>query len=260
MKAKGKPRTLAPIRANAGVEAAYRKRLLALVDEMNASLLYWLRAAYRANKPLAADALPAVELQKAFRKLAARWLKRFDERAPDLAAYFATSAKDRTDAALSGALKKSGFTVEFQAPAEMRDIYSAMVSENVSLIKSIASQHLTQVEGMVMRSVTMGRDLGALTADLEASFGISRRRASLIARDQNNKATAVIEKSRQQEIGVTHAIWMHSHAGKEPRPSHVRANGTKYAVAEGLILDGERVWPGTAINCRCFSKAIIPGL
>ena len=38
-----------------------------------------------------------------------------------------------------------------------------------------------------------------------------------------------------------------------------RPQGTARLYAEATRLDGERVWPGTAINCRCVSKAIVPG-
>jgi hypothetical protein len=49
-----RPRVGAPIRPNAGIEAAYRKRLECMVDEMNASLLYWLTARWRDNPPMLA--------------------------------------------------------------------------------------------------------------------------------------------------------------------------------------------------------------
>jgi SPP1 gp7 family putative phage head morphogenesis protein len=110
-----------------------------------------------------------------------------------------------------------------------------------------------------MQSVQNGRDLGTLSKGLQKQFGVSKRRAALIARDQNNKATAVIARTRQQSLGITQAKWRHSHAGKTPRPSHVHADGEVYDIAKGMYLDGEWVWPGTAINCRCTSQPIIQG-
>jgi len=48
---------LAPVRPNEGLEAAYRRKLDALIDEMHGSLVWWIRAAYRAKLPeLAQDA------------------------------------------------------------------------------------------------------------------------------------------------------------------------------------------------------------
>ena len=44
-----------------------------------------------------------------------------------------------------------------------------------------------------------------------------------------------------------------------PRASHVAASGKRYDVAKGMYLDGVWTWPGHEINCRCVSKAVIPG-
>ncbi|ELZ1101181.1 TPA: phage head morphogenesis protein, partial [Escherichia coli] len=87
-----------------------------------------------------------------------------------------------------------------------------------------------------------------------------RRRAETIARDQNNKATAVIQSERQKKLGITKGIWRHSHAGKQPRPSHVKADGKEFDLDKGLYLDGEWVLPGEAINCRCTWSPVIPGI
>jgi hypothetical protein len=64
---------LSAVRPNAGIEAAYRKRLIALVAGMDKSVQWWLRAAYRANEPvMAQDRTPTDELRDAIRKLARR--------------------------------------------------------------------------------------------------------------------------------------------------------------------------------------------
>jgi len=255
-----KPVVLRRITPNAGLLAAYQKKLDALVAEMHASLLYWLKAAYRKNQPeRAQDASPARDLQEVMRRLSRRWQKRFDEAAPMLANYFATNVQDRTDAMLKAALKHGGFSVQFSMTREMNDVMQATIGEQVGLIRSIASEHLSQVEGMVMRSVQSGRDLGTLTKDLERRYGVTRRRAALIARDQNNKATASMNRVRQESLGITQAIWRHSHAGREPRRSHLAADGKTYDVKKGMFLDGEWTWPGREINCRCTSQAVIPG-
>ncbi|TAL90941.1 MAG: phage head morphogenesis protein [Candidimonas sp.] len=227
---------------------------------MHKSLVFWLKASYRANSPeMAQDASPAMELRKAMRKMARRWQHRFDQAAPELADYFATNAVDRADGALKSILKRSGFSVEFKMTAEANDVMQATIGEQVGLIKSIASEHLTQVEGLVMRSVSAGRDLHSLAESLEKSYGVTKRRAALIARDQNNKATASINRVRQEALGIDEAEWMHSRGGAHPRPSHVAANGKRYKVKEGMLIDGEYIRPGEKINCRCISRSIIPG-
>lgn len=258
-----KPIPLKPVQRNAGLEALYRKQLVKLVDEMNASLLYWLRASYRANTPLLAqDASPADALRKAMSAMAKRWLRNFDEGADKLAKLFADKSIAYTDPAFNKVLRDAGFTVKFTMTSKMRDAYAAIVGENVSLIKSIAQQNLTQVETLVMQSVAIGRNMGELTDALGARFDITRKRAAFIARDQNQRATAILTRARQLDLGITHARWRHSTAGREPRVSHVKAGrgvGELYEIAKGCLIDGEYILPGELINCRCTAVPIIPG-
>ena len=263
-RSKSNAKTLRPVHPNAGIEARYRKRLLALVEEMNNSFAYWLKAAYRANPPvMAQDRNPAQELRATIRRLALRWQRNFDEAAPKLADWFAQSIYRRSDGAMRSILRDGGFSVKFKMTPAMKDVMDATIAEQVSLIKSIPQAYLTQVEGMVMRSVQAGRDLGPLAKDLQHQFGVTKRRAATIARDQNNKATASMTRVRQVQVGITEAIWVHSGGGKHPRPTHVRAGRDKqrYKVAEGWFdpAVGKNIFPGELINCRCVSKPVIPG-
>lgn len=258
-------RVLGAVRPNAGLSALYRKRLLALVDEMNASIEHWLVATYRKHPPrvakLAQDATPAVQLRRAIREMAQHWEQRFDDMAPRLAEWFATAAATRSRAQLASILRTGGISVRLQMSATQKDVLEAAIAENVSLIKSIPSRHFTQIEGMVMRSVSTGRDLQQLNRDLRREFGVTKRRAALIARDQNNKATAAFTRVRQMELGIKRAVWLHSHAGKEPRPTHVKMDGKTYDTTRGMwdSAEGAYVFPGQLINCRCVSKSIVPG-
>lgn len=255
---------LRPVHPNAGIEAEYRRRLRCLVDDMNASFLYWLKAAYRANEPvlLAQDeSTPASQLRMAVNKLARRWQRRFDDAATDLARYFALAASRRSDAALRAILRDGGYSVRFTMTPAMRDIMKATIAEQVGLIKSIPQQYLVSVRGAVMRSVQTGRDLGALTDEIEEQYGVARRRAALIAKTQNNMATSSMTRARQTELGITEAVWLHSHGGREPRPTHVANSGKRYKVSEGWYDPAEKkyIWPGQLINCRCVAKSVIKG-
>src|SRR4051794_19915397 len=75
----GKDIPVPPTHANRGVEAAYRRRLQRMVDEMQASIVYWLKAAYRANTPeLAMDDSPAAQLNRAMNRLGRQWQRKFN--------------------------------------------------------------------------------------------------------------------------------------------------------------------------------------
>lgn len=261
-KASKNQKVLRPVHPNAGIQAAYRKRLDRLIDEMNRSVQFWLKATYRANPPeMAQDRNPAQELRAALRKLAQQWQDNFDEAAPKLAEYFAKSVQLRSDAALRKILRDGGISVKFKMTRTMQDVMDATINEQVSLIKSIPQQYLTQVEGMVMRSVQAGRDLGPLAKALQEQFGVTKRRAATIARDQNNKASASMTRARQDHLGITEGDWIHSGGGKHPRPTHVAMNGKRFNLRKGMYDQavGKFILPGELINCRCVWKPVIQG-
>ena len=261
LRAPGKAVTLKPVRPNVGVEVAYQRALLDLVDDMNKSVLYWISATYRANPPaMAMDATPSEALRKTMRKLARRWIKQFDDAATKIANAFATQAQAQAERTMAKVLKDAGFSVPFKPTAAMKDAFDSVLVENVALIRSIPSQQFTAIEGAVMRSVQAGRDLKTLREELLALGAKSKSRAALIARDQNNKATAVITKARRLSLGLTKAKWRHSRGGVHPRKSHVEADGTIYDVTVGCLIDGEYIMPGEKINCRCTSSVVIPGI
>lgn len=226
---------------------------------MHNSTLYWLKAQYR-QTGLAQDASPAIMMRGAMRKLSRRWLRKFDLLAKKLAERFTSDVMKNSDASLSTALQQAGFTVPFKMTAEMNNALQATITENVNLISSIPQQYLTQVETLVMQSVSRGRDLGTLTNELQQRYGITRRRAAFIALDQNNKATSTMQSARQRALGIHRGRWRHSHAGKEPRPSHVKADGEAFDLDKGMFLDGKWVMPGEEIGCRCTWESILPGL
>jgi SPP1 gp7 family putative phage head morphogenesis protein len=255
-------KVLRSVQPNAGVQLDYKRRMDALIAQMHDSVLYWVRAAYRANEPhMAQDELPATALANAVQRLVRRWQKNFDEAAPKLADHFATAAAERSTDQLKRILKDGGFTVRFTMSAPVRDVLRAAITENVSLIKSIPQQYLKSVEGAVMRSVQTGRDLKSLTDELQQAYGVTRRRAAFIARDQNNKASSFIQRARQQELGLERAVWMHSNAGEVPRPTHVAMNGKEYDIRQGMYDKDVAKWvfPGELPNCRCSARPVIVG-
>lgn len=247
---------------NAGVEERYQRQLDALIDEMARSTAYWLKATWRRKTPstIAEDASSVNELRKTLRGLMSRWQKQFDEAAPRMAREFALGAKSASEVNIRKILRDAGMTVKLIWTPQIRDAYQAVIGENVGLIKSIPQQFLGSVEGDVMRAVSMGMDLSTLTEKLQDAYGVTKRRAKNIARDQAAKANAAITKERHEQLGITHGIWRHSGASREPRESHVNMNGKEFELAKGAYLDGEWVLPGQAINCRCTWRPVIATL
>jgi uncharacterized protein with gpF-like domain len=258
-------KVLRPVRPSAAITAEYEAKLVKLIREMQDSVVYWLKASYRQNEPriIAMDETPADALRRTMKELAARWIRKFDKASEKLAEWFTQSVENRSTTQLKKILKEGGIAVDFQMTPAMRDIRDATVNQNVSLIKSIPRQYFTEVEGMVQRSVQTGRDMGQLSKDLQARFGITRRRADFIARDQNEKATAAFNRVRQLEAGIDENEWLHSGGGRTQRPTHVKAGRerTRFDLRKGWYDPAVKkyIWPGTEPNCKCVGKPVLKG-
>ena len=231
------------IRPNAGLKASYEKKLVELAEEMHKSVAYWILAAYKRQLPrvdelmardgvteLAEDASPARDMLAALRRQLGRWMAKYDEKAKTYADWLGRRANATATAGVKASVSEvSGFTVGM----------------------SMTQKYFLEVEGLVMRSVREGRDIAGLTDDLQKRYGIVRRRALDIARDQTNKATASIARARMQDLGIEKAIWRHSGRSKHPRPSHKAADGKPFDLKEGLMIEGKLTFPGQDINCGC---------
>lgn len=270
-----KIKTCRAINANLGVEAWYRRKMNKAIEKMVNSAEYWLRAAYNQNPSeyseqlkltseysevpmLSQDASPIKEIISKVKDMGYKWSKRFDDYAPVLAEAYAKKAFQSTDNSFRQALKDAGWSVDFKMTKSVRQALDAVMFENVSLIKSIPENYFNQIEGIIMRAYASGHDVNRMVEELKSMYPVTQRRAELIARDQTNKANSVVTNIRRVELGITEAIWQHSHAGKNPRPDHVAANGKRFKISEGCYISGKYILPGEEINCRCTSKSVLP--
>ncbi len=109
----GKERMAKLLRAvhpNAGVRAAYQRRLRKLVDEMQRSTVWWLRAAYRKDEAriipdFAQDASPARMLQKVLNRLFRYWMRRWSDEAAKIAGDFIHKTQQRTTSSYEQAFR-----------------------------------------------------------------------------------------------------------------------------------------------------------
>ena len=133
-----------------------------------------------------------------------------------------------------GRTETRGFAVEFHLTPAQEEAMTATVAQNVSLIRSIPEQHLKNVEEAVMRSVQTGRDVGGLMSELREVYGVTKRRASLIARSR-------IERPPQRSCGSDNASWASARLSgdidrrQRARPTHLANNGKRYDVERGWL-------------------------
>ena len=278
-----KPVILAPIHANAGIEAAYRVKLNKLIAEMARSYEYWIAVQWNRKPPATTlahdsntedgpDPKPWWSEMSSVKGMAAQmarlgtyWEAKFSEAAPKLAEYFSRTVANRSETVLKDILRQGGIGIDYRMTAGAKAVMQSTTAENVSLIKSIQTEYHQQVNGAVMRAVQRGNDLTSLQAELKERYPITKRRAELIARDQCSKATAAINEQRQTEAGIVYGYWQHSGGARHPRRHHVAVHGKLFKIAEGLQLrdpgpNGKLRWvkPGKDVNCNCTWRPIIP--
>ena len=104
MKLRAPKRIILPsVRPNVGVEAAYRRQLLQLVDLMAKDVTRQVLAAYKATPPhaMASDASPARGLHDLMGRLGRHWNKRFTHEANKIAKDFADGSMKASDFAFT---------------------------------------------------------------------------------------------------------------------------------------------------------------
>lgn len=250
---------------NAAVAVRYVGALSALTAQMTAQVKREVLRLFQTDAAAAhfgEDATIASQSRILLVQLGNRFDALFAKKAKPLAEAMVRDADKTGTKALHSSLQKlsGGMSLKTSVlDAPLQNIYKASVTENVGLIKSIASTYLQQVEGAVMRSITTGNGLQDLIPALEKYEGMTHRRAKNIALDQTRKVYNSINKGRMQALGVGKFMWHHSGGGAHPREDHVGMDGNVYSFDDLPVIDertGERGIPGQAPNCRCTMSPV----
>lgn len=148
-----------------------------------------------------------------------------------------------------------GFDIFVDEPwlADQLKLFS---SQNAQLIKSLPEQELERVAGDIERGLQQGLRFTDISREIQKSYGITHRRAKLIARDQTTKLNASLTKLRQQEVGVEEYIWQTS-GDERVRPTHRANDGKKFRWDSPPAKTGH---PGHDVNCRCIARPVLDGL
>lgn len=143
------------------------------------------------------------------------------------------------------------------------DTIDAAVLRNVSLVRGLSQDVARRLSSKLLDALTRGLNNRELEKIITTEFGIARRRAKLIARDQAASFNGDLNRIRQTAMGVTEYVWSTSldervrgnPEGKYPnsRPSHWAREGKTFQWSKPPS-DGH---PGQPINCRCTARAVI---
>lgn len=151
------------------------------------------------------------------------------------------------------AVLKSVYRVDVitKAPAALQQALGVFEAQNIALIKSIPVQALATLQGKIVDAVRTGATLKDTQAMIRNTYGVTDRRAALIARDQVGKLNGQLTRLRQEAMGITEYLWRGILDARE-RPEHVAREGRKYSWDKPPD-DGH---PGEPIRCFPASTAV----
>ena len=181
-------------------------------------------------------------------------------------------SKVNTDASL----EKMGVQMIGRTP-DLSTVMQAQVSENVRLITKMFDEDYTKIDSAVNLSLSSPHQgqqgqKGIFDTLMEVE-GMHKSRAELIAKDQTAKVYTQLNTARMEDAGLETFRWIHSSAGKTPRPCHVDRDGELYLLKGGPnelyhvdgtdanndagCTKGDFGKPGAAINCRCRMQPVV---
>lgn len=151
-----------------------------------------------------------------------------------------------------------GLTAEL-ASAPVGAAFSAMLAEQVVLIKSLPLEAGQRVHELTVQGLTGGARFDEVIPEILRSGQVTIGRAKLIARTETARTSSVLTQVRAEHVGSDAYIWR-SAEDEAVRPEHRKLNGHTFKWSDPPIAgtNGMRYHPGQGPNCRCYGEPIIP--
>ena len=157
---------------------------------------------------------------------------------------------------------KSTLGIDIREDYYLGSFYSVQmerwVQENVGLIKTIPEETLDRMQTIVYDGFTRGRSTVRMVMEIQQTYGVGRRRAELIARDQTAKLSGQIQQAQQMDAGITEYIWYSCMDGRV-RNRHRELHGKRFRWDDPPVVDeksGRRCHPGQDYQCRCIARPV----
>ena len=265
-----KVRSLRAISANPGIRAAYRRVIRSMIRAMREDYSRKLPALYEQLEwRIAADSSgpwksPLQRMTEALDTLAGKWSARFAAFSEKAAPRMVKDVLKRVSKSRLSSLEEAGV----KPPLKDMDLASrvsdrrvqTLIEANVALIRSIPKECHQRVAKLLTQAVSSQMSHEKLAEAIAKDFGVTERRADLIARDQVLKATQSMAQAADAELGITEGIWIHVPGRKSSRPTHVKMDGKKFTLTTGLWDSAVNRWvkTGELINCACKYRPVVP--
>jgi uncharacterized protein with gpF-like domain len=259
---------------NAALKEAYAKKIKTLIDRMVDDYKDELFQGF-GHKDVeffyGEDASTTAIFKRILGRLDRKWRGVFAAFAKTHANWFASKVNTYSSFTVKHSLKSLGLAEPKDINTQnIKETLQATIAENVNLITNIQEDFAKNIEGLIFRSIASDNpedNSPAVIRELMERGNMTKRRATLIAEDQNSKLYSALNSERMQQNGVELFGWKHSSAGKYPRESHIAREKEDVGYGPGIFrFDSPELWegpkadrglPGQAIRCRCRMIPII---
>lgn len=127
-------------------------------------------------------------------------------------------------------------------------------------IRKFAEEEIIKLRKEVIAHTFRGDRYEDLITKIEEGYGVARRKAKFLARQETSLLTAKLRDQRYQEIGIEEYIWqtVTGTPAHPVRPMHKKLNGTRQRFDSPPVDDpnGSRHNPGENYNCRCIARPV----
>lgn len=144
----------------------------------------------------------------------------------------------------------------FFTDGKLSPYYHNVVDANVGLIRSIPLEKMPVFKNQLVAMITGDQSQVDIKKAIQKNFGVTRNKATLLARDQVGKLNGALEEHRQRQLGITHYIWRTSKDSRV-RHDHKELEGTIQRWDKPPIVDkrtGRRAHPKRDYQCRCWAE------
>ncbi len=137
-----------------------------------------------------------------------------------------------------------------------KEMLQKWVSDNVDLIKTIPKESLGNIKKLVYQNFMDGRTNTDIIKELQRQYGIDKRHAQLIARDQTGKLNAKITEHQQRDAGIKEYRWRDCR-DERVRKRHKELHGRVFSWDDPPDVGrGRHCHPGEDYQCRCRAAPV----
>ena len=146
-----------------------------------------------------------------------------------------------------------------------RHMMRTWTRDNVNLITRVPQRTLSQMRDIIEDGYAEGRLMRDIGDEIRDAYGMGKRHAQNIARDQMAKLNADMTEAQHKDAGVERFVWSTS-TDERVRESHVSFHGKQFSWSDppmdyystksrGNVPIGRTV-PGRSIMCRCVALPV----